>query len=257
LANELLLVISLVIAAFAPPLIYMYVVRNTETCRREPWSALIVTFLYGGTVAVLISILLESAAQLVLYNDYSPLTRGFWNFEPYDLALQTIIMAVIIAPIVEETAKASGVPRRRILELEDGFVYGAAVGLGFAATENMLYLISALTDSVEAFILTAIVRAFTSTLLHASASAIAGFGIALAIIARRQGRSISWLPYLGLAMLLHAVFNLFASMGDLVPFDQTAFALLGLGLALVLAVGIFIVVRRRIRALDTQAPCVE
>jgi len=255
LADELLLTISLLLAAFVPPLIYMYVVRNTETCRREPWSALIRAFIYGGTVAVVISIMLESLADLILYNDYSPLARGFWNFEPYDLVLQTILMAVIIAPIVEEVAKATGVPRRHIRELEDGFVYGAAVGLGFAATENTLYLISALMDSVESFVATALVRAVTSTLLHASATALAGYGIALAIFTRQQGRPVSWLPYLGLAMLLHGLFNLFASLGDLVSIDQTTFALLGLALALTLAVGTFLSIRKKIKELDTRTAC--
>jgi len=240
LANELLLIVSLVIAAFLPPLLFMYIVRNTETCRREPWSAMIVAFLYGGTVAIVISVVLEEGVGLIIS----------------DLAISSLVMAVIIAPIVEECAKSTGVPRRRILELEDGFIYGAAVGLGFAATENMLYLISALSSSVEEFVLTAIIRAFTSTLLHASATAITGFGIAVFIFSRKQGRRQSWIPYLGLAIVLHALFNVFASLGDLAPVDQTAFALLGLGLAFLLAWAVFITIRRRIRALDTQVPCV-
>jgi RsiW-degrading membrane proteinase PrsW (M82 family) len=240
LANELLLIISLVIAAFLPPLLFMYIVRNTETCRREPWSAMIVAFFYGGTVAIVISVVLEEGVSLIISN----------------LAISSLIMSVIIAPIVEESAKSTGVPRRRILELEDGFIYGAAVGLGFAATENMLYLISALSSSVEEFVLTAIIRAFTSTLLHASATAITGFGIAVAIFSRKRGQRQSWIPYLGLAIVLHALFNVFASLGDLAPVDQTAFALLGLGLAFLLAWGVFIIIRRRIRALDTQVPCV-
>jgi protease PrsW len=239
LADELLLTVTLLIAAFAPPLIYMYIVRNTETCRREPWSALIIAFIYGGTVAVLISILLEGAVNLFIS----------------DLAAASLIMTLIIAPIVEECAKSTGVPRRRILELEDGFIYGAAVGLGFAATENMLYLISALTNSVEEFILTAIVRAITSTLLHASATAITGFGIALALFSRRQGRAQSWISYLALAIVLHSLFNVFASLQDLVPMDQTAAALIGLVLASVLAVGTFLAIRRRIKELDTRAAC--
>lgn len=240
MANELLLIISLVIAAFAPPFIYMYIVRNTETCRREPWSALIVAFIYGGSAAILISVLLEAGVDFIISG----------------LAASSLIMTVIIAPIVEECAKSTGVPRRRILELEDGFIYGAAVGLGFAATENTLYLFTALTNSVEEFVLTAVIRAITSTLLHASATAVTGFGIALVIFSRRQGRSQSWIPYLGLAIVLHAVFNLFASFGELAPSDQTAFALLGLGLAFLLAWAVFIAIRRRIRALDTQVPCV-
>ncbi len=255
MANELLLVMTLFAAAFVPPLLYMYIIRNTETCRREPWSALIRTFLYGGTVAVVISVMLESLAMLILYNDFSPLAKGFWNFEPYDPTLETILLAVIIAPIVEEAAKASGVPRRRLLELEDGLIYGAAVGLGFAATENLLYLISALSESVETFVLTAAIRAVTSTILHLSASAVAGYGISYALFMRAQGKKVSWLPFLGLAILMHALFNLYASLGELVPVDQVLFALIGLVIAFVLVWVAFTAIRRRIKELDTRVPC--
>jgi len=257
MAGELLLLVSLVVAAFVPPIIYMVVVRNTETCQREPWSALLIAFAYGGTVAVIISIILESLADVILYNDFSPLATGFWNFEPYDPALETVLMAVIIAPIVEEMAKSTGVPRRRLLELEDGLVYGAAVGLGFAATENLLYLVNALLVGLDAFILTAVLRAVTSTVLHASATAIAGYGIALAIFMSVRGRHVSWLPYLGVAILLHALFNLFASLGELVPLDPVLFALIGLVLAFILAAGSFVFIRKRIQELDRRISCPE
>lgn len=257
MANELLFVFSLIVAAFVPPIIYMYIVRNTETCRREPWSALLRTFLWGATVAVLISIVLEGAAMALLYNEFSPLATGFWNFQPYDPALETVLLAVIIAPLVEETAKASGVPRRRIMEIEDGLVYGAAVGLGFAASENVLYLITALDEGVGAFITTAALRAITSTVLHASATAVAGYGISYALFMRRQGQRVSWLPFLGMAMVMHALFNLFASLGELVQVEQALFALFGLAAALALAIMAFFFIRRRIRELDRRFPCVE
>lgn len=141
--------------------------------------------------------------------------------------------------------------------MEDGIVYGAAVGLGFAATENLLYLVSALSDSVESFVATAALRAVTSTLLHASASAVAGYGIAQAIYLRRIGRPASWLPFLGLAMAMHALFNLFASLGELVQVDQVAFAFLGFVLAFLLAAGAFVIIRRRIRELDAKFPCIR
>ncbi|MCU0861035.1 MAG: PrsW family intramembrane metalloprotease [Methanomassiliicoccales archaeon] len=255
MADGLVLVVSLLLAAFVPPIIYMVVVRNTETCRREPWSALFRAFLYGATVAVLLSIILESLASVILYNDFSPLATGFWNFEPYDPVLSTIIMAVIVAPIVEEFVKSTGVPRRRLLEIEDGLVYGAAVGLGFAATENLLYLTSALLEGVEVFVTTAVLRSVTSTVLHASATAIAGYGIALALFMRPRGRQVSWLPYLGMAMLLHALFNLFASLGELVPLDPLLFALIGLALAFTLSTTAFVFMRRRIKELDATNTC--
>jgi RsiW-degrading membrane proteinase PrsW (M82 family) len=141
------------------------------------------------------------------------------------------------------------------LEIEDGLVYGAAVGLGFAATENLLYLTSALLEGVEVFVTTAVLRSVTSTVLHASATAIAGYGIALALFMRPRGRQVSWLPYLGMAMLLHALFNLFASLGELVPLDPLLFALIGLALAFTLSTTAFVFMRRRIKELDATNTC--
>ena len=54
-----------------------------------------------------------------------------------------VVGAVIIAPFVEEFLKALGMMRagvkEEVDEVEDGLVYGAACGLGFAATENLMY----------------------------------------------------------------------------------------------------------------------
>jgi RsiW-degrading membrane proteinase PrsW (M82 family) len=164
---------------------------------------------------------------------------------------------VIIAPLIEETMKSAGVwyVHSRLNELEDGLIYGATVGLGFAASENILYLLSAISGGVQDFALTAVIRALTSTLLHASAAGIAGYGIARARLYRYEGKRVSWLPYLGIAMLMHASFNLFAILGTIVPVDQAAFALLGLILAFIVAIGGIGYVRHKIVELDRSKPC--
>jgi len=259
MAFDVLFIIAILAAAIVPPLIYLIWVRDTEVCRREPYSALLRAFLFGATISVAISYVVESLAMTILYSGNSPLALGFWNFAPFDPTLQTVILAVIIAPVVEETAKALGVlnSSRRILEIEDGIIYGAAVGLGFAAAENILYLASAMTEGVEVFALTAVVRALTSTVLHASATAIVGYGIALAIFSRRSGMYKSWWPYLLMAILLHASFNLFATLSLLFTSAETLSALLGLALSFLLSWTIFTLMRRKIRQLDRVAPSIE
>ena len=52
-----------------------------------------------------------------------------------------LLLSVIIAPIIEELSKALGLRliKNQIFELEDGLIYGAVAGFGFAATENLIY----------------------------------------------------------------------------------------------------------------------
>jgi len=257
MASAALATFVILVLALAPPLIYLIYVRDAEVCRREPYSALLRAFLFGGTVSVAIAYFAEAFLVEILYASGSPLAQGFWKFEPFDPTLQTFLLAVIIAPIVEESAKALGVlgSYHRLLEVEDGIIYGAAVGLGFAAVENILYLFSALAGGVEVLLLTAAVRAVTSTLLHASSTAVVGYGIAMAKFSRLRGVERSWLPYLLTAMLMHAVFNLFAILGMLVPSGQDLFSYVGLGLSLVLAVSAFVLMRNKAKQLDRSIPC--
>ncbi len=82
--------------------------------------------------------------------------------------------------------------------------------LGFAAMENIFYNSSALLNGFDVFLMTALTRAVASTLLHASASAVLGYGIARAYINGARGRRTSYLPYYLAAVVLHGLFNAFA-----------------------------------------------
>src|SRR5256886_2555823 len=56
------------------------------------------------------------------------------------------IGVLVVAPIVEEAAKGVGATagRPQTQSKTDGLVYGAAAGLGFSATENLVYALAAL-----------------------------------------------------------------------------------------------------------------
>ncbi|MGD1060993.1 MAG: PrsW family intramembrane metalloprotease [Methanomassiliicoccales archaeon] len=257
MADMIFWYIATALAAVVPPLIYMVWIRNQEICQRESYSSLLAVFIFGASVSVGVSYVLESAVISVLYSPGSPFAKGFWSFQPYDPVLETFLLAVIIAPLIEETMKSTGVfyVHGRLNEPEDGLIYGATVGLGFAASENILYLLAAISGGAQDFALTAVIRALTSTLLHASAAGIAGYGIARARLFALEGRHVSWVKYLGIAMLMHASFNLFAILGTIVPVDQATFAFIGLILAFVVAIGGITYVRGMIVELDRSRPC--
>ncbi len=247
----------LVLVAIIPAVGYMIWVRNTETCRREPYSVLIGVMVYGGTFAVAAAVVLETLAQTALYLPGSPFTRGFWIFGPFDPTLEAILLAVVIAPVVEELVKSTGIftVYGRLNEIEDGIIYGAAVGLGFAVTENVLYFVVAFSEGFDVLILTVVIRSLTSMVLHLSASSISGYGISRARVLGAHGRSAGWLRYVGIAIVLHASFNLIASLGDIFPQNADVLALAGLVLIFILANAVFGIMRRRIKELDLAVPC--
>ncbi len=247
MASVLFLVV-LVIVAFVPSLIYLIWIRNTERYLREPYSRLLKIFAYGAVFSVAIAIVIESILLGILNLNLERIYQVLGEHPE----LTTIVLALVIAPFVEEAAKSLGVfmSRRRMRDIEDGIIYGAAAGLGFAAMENLLYEGDAFfTSGAEALIVTAIVRTLSSALLHATSSSVFGLGIARSAW---QGRSL-WPYYLG-AVGIHSAFNFAASFGVLYEssLGQGAY-LIGLMAALAFAIGGITVMRAKIRVLDRPA----
>ncbi|OGS51062.1 MAG: hypothetical protein A3K65_02480 [Euryarchaeota archaeon RBG_16_68_12] len=207
----------LALFAFLPPVLYVAWIRNTERYGREPWSSVASSFLWGAVAGIVIGVILSLVLQFLLAQVeplYAVLARRFTD-------PATVLGVLVVAPFCEEGAKALGVfrVRRIIREPEDGFVYGATVGLGFSATENLLYGIVAFLMVPEApftaAVLAIAVRSVSSCLVHASATSLTGYGIA-----RRHlwGSRFSVLPwYLG-AVAIHAGFNALATFG--IPFTD-------------------------------------
>ena len=143
--------------AFLPSIYYMVRASNSERYGREPYGRLGLVFAYGAIVAILISIVFE----LVILGNLDRFERI------YNLGDESFLGAVLVAPVVEESVKAFGLIfiLSYVLRDVDAMVYGVAIGLGFAATENMLYELSALSVSLEAYLATAIIRTVSSTLV--------------------------------------------------------------------------------------------
>jgi RsiW-degrading membrane proteinase PrsW (M82 family) len=155
-----------------------------------------------------------------------------------------VLLAIVIAPFAEEFIKPLGIvfrARRETDEVEDGMIYGAACGLGFAATENLIYGAGALvTDGIATASLLLAVRTISSTLLHASATAITGYGIGLWLVRKKPFSTV--IPYFLFAVLLHSVFNAIAMTNTL------------FGLVFVIAIALLATdfVKRKIIELDQR-----
>lgn len=242
--DTLILITVLLCAAFIPSLVYMVWIRNTEKYGRVSWTNMAKMFLWGSIIAVVMAIFLSIIFVHVLSTD-----RLLREYEPLqDPTVMTLVIVCVVAPLVEEFTKVLGLytVKHSIIELEDGLVLGAATGLGFAATENLLYEGNALFQhGIQAFIVVVLLRSIASTLLHGSASAVAGYGVSKTILTGRY----SVVPYYFIAVLMHGGFNYLASTGLI--YDGNI-PIIALAMAMVFSVVAFKLVRLKITDLDKR-----
>lgn len=228
--------ILLFVMAFLPPIIYVIWIRNTEKFEREKWTPIFVCFIWGATISVFAAIILELIFQFSLVPSID---------DPNVLALVSVI---IIAPFIEELTKPLAlrlkVVKKEIDELEDGLIYGAVAGLGFSATENLLYGRSFMIFGLLIFFILISIRSIGGCLLHASATAWTGYGYGKTLM--KHTSLIRVIPYFILAILVHAFYN------SILSFDTTG-VYISLIVALIFTIISIQIVRKKIIALDNQS----
>ncbi len=178
----------------------------------EPRGARIHALLWGATVAVVISAIVNSLVAVGAGED---------------------VAAVASAPLVEEFTKGLGVwwaLRRRELDgVVDGLVYAGWVAAGFAAAENVQYFVMAAEDG--SLVATFVLRGIATPFAHPLFTAWIGVAIGLAV-ARGRPRLAAAIPGYVAAVALHAAWN-----GSLVASSNAD----GAGL-LLLAVAVFVAI---------------
>ncbi len=234
LASSPVLLLVLVASAFAMPLVFVWWIRNTRRFGRPPMPVVLKCFVWGAVFSVLIALVLEVLLGAAAQNTgplYVFLSRNFSNPE-------TVFLVVVVAPFVEEAAKAvsarAGKPVTRVRL--DGLVFGAAAGLGFSATENLFNGLQVLLQpggSTADFLAVVAVRSLSASLLHASATAVTGYGLASGWL---TGRAYTFLPYYLVAVTMHATYNFLASFGETFTQYGNLGTLVGFAAAVVFAV---------------------
>ncbi|WP_043408882.1 PrsW family intramembrane metalloprotease [Streptomyces pluripotens] len=183
-----------------------------------PWQNLVFSFAWGACAAALIAIVANSFATKWIATSTA------------DPAGADTLGATVIAPIVEESAKAAAVllvflfRRRDFTGLVDGVVIAGVTATGFAFTENILYLGTAFgTDQLSGgsgiasvTAATFFVRIVLSPFAHPLFTVLTGIGFGLAALSaeRHRVRRVL-LPLCGLllAMSMHALWNGSATFG--------------------------------------------
>lgn len=225
------------LAAFGPPALFALSIARAKRYRKEPGHALVKAFIWGAIPAAFLALFVNTLVA-------GEITRPYLQ----DEGSRRLALALVIAPFTEEFTKMIGIVavasvRRHTDEVVDGIIYGAVIGLGFSATENLFYELQAMASG-QAFLTTTVARTFSSSLLHMTASAVAGYGIGRWLSGRSRLGSFIVIPWYVLAVVLHSAFNAVA----LAAVAFTILPLMGLG------VWAFFKVRRRVIELSLVAP---
>ncbi len=199
LTGALILLASLVVST-AILLIVVALVWYLDRYEREPLHMVAAVFLWGASAAPAIA-----AFALVVFERWSAGSSG---------GLSPLVFSGIAAPLVEESAKAIGVVlivllTRNFDNPTDGIVYGAAVGLGFAVTENFIYCTGVgSTMGLRDFLTLAVGRTFFAAGVHGLASATFGGFLGFAVLTRKRWQRAAWTG-VGLlaACVLHGGWN--------------------------------------------------
>lgn len=152
-------VLFLILAALAPPLILLGIIYRLDQIEREPPGLLWSLFLRGVLAMVPILVLEMLADQFIDFFYWRPMVYLF--------------LAYFVVPgFIEEGIKYRVLRRRTWNEPNfnyrfDGVVYGVFVSLGFAAVENVMYVLNSGFS-------TAVVRAIFSIPGHAMFGVVMG-----------------------------------------------------------------------------------
>jgi RsiW-degrading membrane proteinase PrsW (M82 family) len=233
-----------VVAGLLPMICWAVMVWWFDRYEKEPLHLLLISFLWGVAPAVFIAAVVELILAFVSGYRGETTSSG--------LALFNL---GVVAPFVEEGVKWIGVlgvffiAGREVDGPLDGIIYGAMVGFGFAATENVLFFLS--SGSMGELLFMIFLRAFLFGSLHAMFASFSGLGLAFAKYSRRGWQAALWAAGgYAAAVLFHAIHNtglvLAQRMLLMLPAVLLSYGV-GIGIIIMLAVGSLIRERETIR----------
>lgn len=202
------------LAPVATVILYIYFKDKYE---KEPLRLLFYSFLLGAVVSVILTVVLS-----LVFDKLLPLPDE-------GSILQQFIKAFLVVGLTEEFSKYVIVryfaqPKKAFNEPFDGIVYAVMVSMGFAATENIFYVLGGGYE-------VALLRAFTAVPAHATFGVLMGYFMGKAKFSRN--RTMLNLSGLLLAVLFHGAYDFFLFI-NFIPGTWTG-ALVSLAIGLLLS----------------------
>ena len=220
------------LAAIGPALLLLWYVYSKDT-NPEPTSLLLKGFCFGGLSALLSTLISEPL-----------LNMGFYTSNPTNI-VESFKIAFFGAAIPEETAKLFmlWLLLRHCKEFDesyDGIVYAAAVGLGFAAFENVLYLVGAGADWVDV----AVQRALLAIPGHFGFAVAMGYYYSLNHFKGSRAPKGTKIKIWLVPVLLHGIYDTLCFMSDVLAPGWSVLITIAL---IYFCIKMFNVTRRRIQ----------
>lgn len=187
-------VVALLIG-LTPALFWLFFWLYTDRDRPEPFLLLLCCFFIGGIAVYFATIFQHGSASLIASKEVQIVV---WAGIEEILKFFAFYLIAYHNPYNDEAI--------------DPAIYMIAIALGFAALENIFYVLQpGMSANITASILTGSMRYFGATLLHTLASAFVGITIGITAKEYRSGAIIVGL--IG-ATSLHATFNFFILKDD-------------------------------------------
>ncbi len=202
--------------AIAPVMIVLLYIYFKDKFEKEPVHFLFKNFVLGAVLSVTLTVVFGYFANKIF-----PITDNLSVFQQF-------VKAFFIVAFVEELSKYLIVKyyaqvHKEFNEPFDGIVYAVTISMGFAALENILYVL-------QFGLTTGLVRAFTAVPAHAIFGVLMGYFMGKAKFSNNR----ILLNFVGLivAVLFHGAYDFFLFIHFIPGITIGAFVSLGLGLFL-------------------------
>lgn len=203
------------VAAIFMPVIFLVIGWLADYYEREPFRFILGMFMWG-VMATFFAFFINTTFSLLAGIALSSGAAG-------------LLIAILVAPVVEETAKGTGLlilsGHHEYDHVFDGIIFGFAIGMGFAFIENWLYFATnaspVVVGGLGEWTYNILYRSFLCSLAHGCFTATTGAVIGYFKGRHRNGGFEGLGFFLGLpvAVFLHGLFNLTAVIDSIM---QTA-----------------------------------
>jgi RsiW-degrading membrane proteinase PrsW (M82 family) len=181
------------IFGFIPPLLWLFFWLREDKLHPEPRTALALTFFTGMCMVILV-IPLQKIVQTFGVTD--AVQYGAWAYIEEIAKYAAAYMVVLTKKVVDEPL--------------DPLIYMITASLGFAALENVLFLLNPNSGEVVAqTIMTGTMRFMGANVLHIACSSVVGIALAVSFYRHGFPHAVYALWGVILAGALHTAFNVF------------------------------------------------